>query len=220
MLVKGLRVELGGRLVLEDVSLELSPGVTAVLGPNGSGKTTLLRTIIGMIRPKEGEVVLDGYDLSFVPAEVYPASLTVVNVLKSGKRRGEYEKYVKLLGIEGLLYRDFSTLSTGQKKLVLIAKALAEGDLVVMDEPLSGLDPRNRKLLLEVILSLKGEKSFLMTSHELELLRYSDRVVVMKEGRVVFSGPTRELTEEAIYEVYGVRVKKVVQGDDVIFCVD
>jgi iron complex transport system ATP-binding protein len=220
MLVKGLRVELGGRVVLEDVSLELSPGVTAVLGPNGSGKTTLLRTIIGMIRPKEGEVVLEGYDLSFVPAEVYPASLTVINVLKSGKRRGEYEKYVKLLGIEGLLHRDFSTLSTGQKKLVLIAKALAEGDLVVMDEPLSGLDPRNRKLLLEVILSLKGEKSFLMTSHELELLRYSDRVVVMKEGRVVFSGPTRELTEEAIYEVYGVRVKRVVQGDDVIFCVD
>ena len=206
MIVKGLRVKFGDKVILDDISFELKQGITMLLGPNGSGKTTLLRSIIGMIKA-EGEIDVDE-DLSYSPAEFYSPRMKVIEVLTAGKKKGEYIKYVKLLGIEKFLDRDFSTLSSGEKKLVLVAKALSEGNLVLMDEPFSNMDFANKYKLIKILNQLKEEKQFLITVHELDLVNYADEVLVLKRGRIVFKGSPKDLSEDLLSEVYEFKIRK------------
>lgn len=208
MIIKGLKVKLGKRLIIDDITLSFAEGINLVLGPNGSGKTTLLRTIIGMIKPSEGELKVEE-NLSFAPAEFYSPNMKVKDVILAGKKKGDYEKFVKMFDAENLLDRDFSTLSSGEKRLILIIKALAEGDLVIMDEPLSNLDIANRKRIIESILKLKEEKQFLITSHELEMINFADNIIIMKKGKVVYQGDKEGISEELLSSVYEVPVKKV-----------
>lgn len=224
MLVKNIKVELGGKEILSNVSFEARRGINVILGPNGSGKTTLLRVLIGMIKPKEGEVILDrGERLSYVPSEFFPATMRVSDVLLAGNKRGKIEDYIehtKTLGIYSLLDRDFFTLSSGEKRLVLISKALAEGNVVLMDEPLSNLDLSNKYKTLRLISEIKDEKTFLITSHELEVLDYADQVIVMKRGRVAYVGEPKELSEEVLSDVYNVKVKKYYLENRTFFKVE
>ena len=219
MLIYGLEVRLGGRTILTVDEVEVIDGINVVLGPNGSGKTTLLRAIIGAVKPSKGKVErIDGF--SYAPAEVFPASMPVREVLYSGKKRADYVKYAELLGISHLLDRDFSTLSSGERKLVLFAKALAEGNLVIADEPLSALDPKNTVKLIKVMESLRGQKAFLITSHDLDVVNIADKVVVMKEGKVIFQGSPSELTAEVLEEAYEAKVVEVRHGTKRIFYFD
>lgn len=144
MLIKGLSVKIRDRLILNEVGLEFIKGLNVILGPNGSGKTTLLRCIIGMIKPSEGRIEIEEKEKSYSPAEFFSAEMNVMDVLLAGGSKKDYMRYLKLLGIDNFINRNFSTLSTGEKRLVLIAKALAEGDLVLIDEPTSGLDLKNQ----------------------------------------------------------------------------
>ncbi|MBB5254908.1 ABC transporter ATP-binding protein [Sulfurisphaera ohwakuensis] len=208
MLVKGLKVKLGDKIILDNVTINLTNGINLIFGPNGSGKTTLLRTIIGMIKPLEGEI-LNEDKLSYSPSEFYSPSMKVIDVLLAGKKNGEYERFIKLLNLENLLQRDFLTLSSGEKRLIIIAKALAEGDLVIMDEPLSNLDIANRKKIIDVIISLKTERKFLITSHELDIINFADNVIVMKNGKVVYQGNKEGIDENLLSFVYEVPIKKI-----------
>ncbi|BFI74696.1 ABC transporter ATP-binding protein [Sulfurisphaera ohwakuensis] len=208
MLVKGLKVKLGDKIILDNVTINLTNGINLIFGPNGSGKTTLLRTIIGMIKPLEGEI-LNEDKLSYSPSEFYSPSMKVIDVLLAGKKNGEYERFIKLLNLENLLQRDFLTLSSGEKRLIIIAKALAEGDLVIMDEPLSNLDIANRKKIIDVIISLKNERKFLITSHELDIINFADNVIVMKNGKVVYQGNKEGIDENLLSFVYEVPIKKI-----------
>ncbi|BAB65855.1 ABC transporter ATP-binding protein [Sulfurisphaera tokodaii] len=208
MLVKGLKVKLGDKIILDNVTINLTNGINLIFGPNGSGKTTLLRTIIGMIKPLEGEI-LNEDKLSYSPSEFYSPSMKVIDVLLAGKKNGEYERFIKLLNLENLIQRDFFTLSSGEKRLIIIAKALAEGDLVIMDEPLSNLDIANRKKIIDVLISLKNERKFLITSHELDMINFADNVIVMKKGKVVYQGNKEGIDESLLSFVYEVPIKKI-----------
>ncbi|QIW23699.1 ABC transporter ATP-binding protein [Sulfolobus sp. S-194] len=208
MLVKGLKVKLGNKIILDNVTINLTNGINLIFGPNGSGKTTLLRTIIGMIKPLEGEVLNEDM-LSYSPSEFYSPSMRVIDVLLAGKKNGEYERFIKLLGLENLLQRDFFTLSSGEKRLIIIAKALAEGDLVIMDEPLSNLDIANRKKIIDILISLKNERKFLITSHELDMINFADNVIVMKKGKVIYQGNKEGIDESLLSFVYEVPIKKI-----------
>ncbi len=202
--------------MLKGVTLELKEGVNVILGPNGSGKTTLLRAIIGMVRPSEGEVEVNE-NKSYVPAEFFGVQMAVSDVLLSGgkKRLEDYLVYLDYLGIRDFLSRDFSTLSTGEKKLTLIAKALTEGDLVIMDEPTSGLDLRNSAKVLKVLKEVK--KTFLIATHDLNFLRVASWAVLLKEGSVVFQGNPRDIDAGTLSELYGTPVKKVEVNGEVHF---
>ncbi|BFH73896.1 ABC transporter ATP-binding protein [Sulfurisphaera javensis] len=217
MLVKGLKVKINGKIILDlDVALALSQGINLILGPNGSGKTTLLRTIIGMIKPYQGEIEKKE-ELSYSPSEFYSPNIKVKDVILSGKKKGEYEKFTKILDIETLLDRDFMTLSSGEKRKVIIAKALAEGDLVIMDEPFSNLDISNRKKIIDTLVSLKREKQFLITSHELDIVNFADNVIVMKKGKIVYQGDKEGITEELLSSVYETPIRKVSINDYTFF---
>ncbi|AHC51510.1 iron ABC transporter ATP-binding protein [Sulfolobus acidocaldarius SUSAZ] len=209
MIVKGLKVKLGKKIVLDNVNIELKPGITAILGPNGSGKTTLLKTIIGMIEPTEGKVIVNE-NLSYSPAEFYTVNMKTIDVILAGRKKGEYQKYIELFNIADLMENDFQNLSSGQKRLILIVKALGEGDVVIMDEPFANLDMKNRIIVLDALLKLKSEKNFIITSHELEVVNYADEIILIKKGKVVYLGSKENISDLILSEVYDVRIRSLV----------
>ena len=220
--MKGIKVNLGGKEILHGISFSTDGGINVILGPNGSGKTTLLRTLIGMIKPSEGEIQINKR-IAYVPSEFFPAQMKVRDVLLSGEKKRKIEDYLenaKLLGIETFLDREFSSLSSGEKRLTLICKALSEGDLIIMDEPLSNLDLANKMRIMKIMTEMAKRKEFLITSHELDVLNISNKVIIMKKGKVVYEGKPSDVTEEVLSEVYEVRIRKYEVDGKTFFFVE
>lgn len=217
MLISAIRVRLGGRLVLEDVGLEFTRGLNVILGPNGSGKTTLLRCIIGMLKPQAGSIRIEEGETSYAPAEYFGAEMSVLDVLLSGGSGRDYASYLEPFGLQAFLDRNFSSLSTGEKRMVLIAKALAEGDVVLMDEPTSGLDLKNQ-VKLRVILAGIKHKVIVASTHDITFAQGADRVTLLKSGRILAHGEAeRVLTEELLTQLYEVRVRRVSVDGHTLF---
>ncbi|WP_410545536.1 ABC transporter ATP-binding protein [Acidianus sp.] len=215
-------MKLGDREILHGISFSTEGGINVILGPNGSGKTTLLRTLIGMIKPTEGEIQINKR-ISYVPSEFFPAQMRVKDVLLSGEKKRKIEDYIenaKILGVEDFLDREFYSLSSGEKRLVLICKALTEGDLVIMDEPLSNLDLANKTRIMNIMKEVSKMKEFLITSHELDIINISNKVIIVKNGEVVYQGKPSDVTEEVLSEVYGVRIRKYEIDGKTIFVVN
>ncbi|AKA73782.1 ABC transporter ATP-binding protein [Saccharolobus solfataricus] len=212
--LKNISVKLGGKLILSNISFNAEKGINVILGPNGSGKTTLLRAIIGMVK-YDGQIKING-EISYVPAEFFSPNMRVVDVLKAGVKKANYELYAKELNVNKFLDRDFSTLSSGERKLVLIAKALAEADNVIMDEPLSNLDVKNKFLVMNILKKFY-DKTFLITSHELEILRYADKVIVINKGKLEYEGGLSDLSENLLSTVYGIKLRKIQLNGETFF---
>jgi zinc transport system ATP-binding protein len=217
----------GEEPVLEDVSLSLRPGeFVALVGPNGSGKSTLLRVLLGLLRPARGHVLLFGADprrlrerwrLGYVPQrpsvqEDLPA--TVEEVVATGRLsrsgwwrwpsradRVEVDHALESVGMDALRRRRLSELSGGQQQRAFIARAFAsEPDLLVLDEPVAGVDAESQRLFRESLIHLRREHgaAMLLVSHELGAVAQDlDRVVVLKR-RVLFDGPPGELAERGV----------------------
>lgn len=183
--------------------------VTGYLGPNGSGKSTTLKMITGLIEPTEGEILFDGrrihldpmryrQRLGYVPEEpqLYP-HLTGAEYLEMvGQLRGLGERvlaekidgFLRLLGLHEDRYVPISSYSKGMRQKVLLAAALLHNpDLVLLDEPFSGLDVSSALVLRELIRELAARgKTVIFSSHELETVeRVSARVIILHKGRVV-----------------------------------
>jgi zinc transport system ATP-binding protein len=215
--VRDASVTLEGRPVLRHVDLEVTEGETvALLGANGSGKSTLVRAAIGLVPLHDGQVELFGTPLSkfrewrrlgYVPQQSRASAgvpATVQEVVMSGRlshrpfvglaRRADHDAVAGAIARVGLVDRmrsPLAELSGGQQQRVLIARALAgDADLLVMDEPTSGVDHDNQESLAELIGGLVSEgASVLLVAHELGPMRtLVDRVVVLDDGRVVATG--------------------------------
>jgi iron complex transport system ATP-binding protein len=243
--VLGVTVEYPSVRALNGVSMDVYGGeLLGILGPNGAGKTTLLRCLYRAVKPVSGTIYLDGRSLeeySFselareiasAPTEIPPDfNLTVADIIMMGRhpyRRGgfslwEGEDDVRVvenvsaeLGISDLLNRRFSTLSSGQKRRVLIAKALAqEPRILLADEPTANLDLKYQVEVMEILRRVaRRGVSVIATFHDLNIAsRYCDRVVLMKDGRIFSMGrPAEVLTKPIIEEVYGIKVR-VVRGE-------
>lgn len=209
MLINAISVKLGDRLVLCEVGVEFVRGLNVILGPNGSGKTTLLRCIIGMLKPQTGEIEVEEGEKSYAPAEYFGAEMSVRDVLLSGNSRRDHKPYLELFGLQAFLDRNFSSLSTGEKRMVLIAKALAEGDVVLMDEPSSGLDLKNQVKLREALATVK-HKVLVVSTHDVSFAQAADRVALIKGGKIIAQGEAESvLTEDLLTQLYEVRVRRV-----------
>ena len=229
--VQGATVTLGGRPVLRDVDLEVAEGeVVALLGGNGSGKSTLVRAAIGLIPLDEGSVELFGtplaqfrawHRLGYVPQHsraVAGVPATVHEVVMSGRlsrrrfvglaRKADHDAVVGAVARVGLADRvrsPLADLSGGQQQRVLIARALAgDADLLVMDEPTSGVDHENQEALAELLGGLVHDgASLLLVAHELGPMRpLVDRAVVLRDGRVDYEGPVSGVTFEEHQQVH------------------
>jgi zinc transport system ATP-binding protein len=212
--------------VLRDVSLTVHAGeFVALVGPNGSGKSTLLRLLLGSLVPDAGHVRIfgerparfrDRWRLGYVPQRPEIASevpATVEEIVTSGRlSRGWWRKLgradrdavrhaVESVGLEELGARPVNTLSGGQQQRAFIARAFAsEPDLLVLDEPIAGIDAESQRRFRGSITHLIREHhaGVLLVSHELSAVAEDiDRVIVLK-GRVLFDGPPAELTRGGV----------------------
>jgi ABC-2 type transport system ATP-binding protein len=205
---------------VRDVSFVLRAGeVLGYLGPNGSGKSTTVKMVIGLMKPTKGHVFFNGrkiYDdlpgyraqLGYVPeeAQVYTHLSGLEYLQLVGRLRGMEERLIeakarallKLLSLEAAQYSALSDYSKGMKQRVLIAAALLhDPKLIVLDEPLSGLDAVTAKLCKDLLVLLAKEgKAILYISHVLEVVeRVCDRVIVLSKGNVVADAAPGELTK-------------------------
>jgi zinc transport system ATP-binding protein len=223
----GVSYSYGRDRVLDGVDIELRAGeFVALVGPNGSGKSTLLRCLLGLLRPESGTVRLFGEDprelhdrwrLGYVPQRPFldrdmPASVEEVvaagRLAKTGwwrRQRAADRQAVahamESVGLLSLRNRRVRELSGGQQQRVFIAKAFAsEPELLVLDEPVAGVDAESQRLFRESLTHLGAEHSatVFLVSHELGAVAQDiDRVIVLKH-RVLFDGTPAELTETGV----------------------
>lgn len=236
----GLSFKRGQQTVLEGVDLSLSSGdMLALLGVNGAGKTTLLRCLLGLLKPSEGQVTLEGKALSdwprhqlarhlaYVPqAHVAPFPFSVREVVALGRLphqrllQAETQADAEAVGlaleqlsITALAQRPYTELSGGERQLTLIARALAQGArLLIMDEPVSGLDFGHQIRLLRHLERLAAQGyGILQTTHYPDhALAYANRVAVLHQGRIEADDvPTQVITVERIRRLYQIDVEIV-----------
>ncbi|MCE4603032.1 MAG: energy-coupling factor ABC transporter ATP-binding protein [Desulfurococcales archaeon] len=190
-----LRLEDVWARILQGVSLEVDGGVVAILGPNGSGKTTLLRVIAGLLKPERGRVEAPsrvGASWQNPYFSFHKQSVTEELEEMVGSRERALD-VLKSYGLGELAGRSPFTLSMGQARLLSILLAALWGpELVVVDEPTSGLGPRERGMVSRLISSLTS--TILIATHDLDFaLEVSDRVIVLDKGRIVLDNPSPEV---------------------------
>jgi zinc transport system ATP-binding protein len=225
--VDGVAFAYGRETVLEDVTFSVAPGeFVALVGPNGSGKSTLLRIAVGLVAPDAGAARLFGEPaarfrdrrrLGYVPQRPTLAAgvaATVEDVAAAGRlagrrwlgprRSGDREPVERALADVGLLElrsERISELSGGQQQRAFIARALAgEPDLLVLDEPVAGVDVESQRLFRASLLALVRDRggAVLLVSHELGAVADAlDRVVVLKRT-VRFDGPPADLAAQGV----------------------
>ncbi len=229
-----LKVKLGARQVLDGLSVAFEPGcVNVIIGPNGAGKSTLLACLAGLRKPDAGEVKLGEAALLSIPPRqralrlallpqhsdvAWPIDVRTLVGLGRIPHQGPFgprpedlaaiDRALLASGLQDMAARKVPTLSGGERSRALIARALAgEPDWILADEPMTGLDPRHALDAAELFRKLAGEgMGVILTLHDLHLAaRVADRVVVVKEGRVMAEGEAGEvLSEGVIGRVYGV----------------
>ena len=221
--------------VLEGVSFAAQKGeFLSVLGPNGAGKSTLFRCLLGGIDGYSGSIELDGREvrglsrrelaarIAYIPQIHRPTfGYSVLDTALMGLTRelspfrspsAEQEKRameaLEQVGVAHLARRNFATLSGGEQQLVLIARALCQrSDVLLMDEPTSSLDYGNQLRVLQRVSELAGQGyTVILSTHDPQhALRFSRRVLALRDGRVAAFGDTREvLTETLLRRLYGV----------------
>jgi ABC-2 type transport system ATP-binding protein len=216
--LRGVTKRYTGIPVVSDVNFIAAAGeVTGYLGPNGSGKSTTLKMITGLIEPSEGEILFNGVPISrnrtahkqrlgYVPEEphLYP-HLTGAEYLEMvGQLRGlpdpevahKTSGFLRLLGLTGDRNVPISSYSKGMRQKILLAAALLHNpDLVLLDEPFSGLDVNSALVLRGLIRELAARgKVVLFSSHELDTVeRVSSRIVILHKGRIVANDSIEQL---------------------------
>lgn len=221
--VEDLTASYGYQPVLWDIDVDIEEGsLTAIVGPNGAGKSTLLKSILGFLKPLSGAITLYGLPLkdvlnrlAYVPQRAsvnWDFPITVFDVVLMGRysslgwfhRPGNEDKKLALdaleeMKISDLKDRQISELSGGQKQRVFIARALCQNaQLILMDEPLAGVDKTSEKIIMDKMKALQKEgKTIVCVHHDLQTLRdYFDHVVLINR-KVIAYGPIQDvLTQE------------------------
>ncbi len=225
--IKELNVKVENKVILDISNISFRPGIHAVIGPNGAGKTTLLNVLAGIITPPDSSVSVCGQKpehsrdiIGYLPAmPMVDLLATVENVIEAGLYRARtvnstenIYKYSKKLGVDRLLTRRFSTLSSGEQKLVCIARVLAREPLILLlDEPFSFLDVSNQVKIFKTIESYTSENNAIsiITTHEIHYIDLFDTVTLLKKGRLLYSGMPSELRSELLSEAYGITVREL-----------
>ncbi|AXG81817.1 ABC transporter ATP-binding protein [Streptomyces paludis] len=237
---RGITVGYGARTVIDDLDVAIPTGmITTIIGPNGCGKSTLLRTLTRLLRPADGTVVLDGEDiaglktrdvakkLGLLPqAPVAPEGLTVADLVARGRHphqswlrqwssddAGVVQRALAMTGVSELAGRPVDSLSGGQRQRVWISMTLAQGtDLLLLDEPTTYLDLAHAIDVLDLVDGLRESgRTVVMVLHDLNLAtRYSDHLIVMRDGSILAQGHPREvITAESLYEAFGLRAQVI-----------
>lgn len=229
----GLEVRFGDHVALSELDLVVpSASSLAVIGPNGSGKSTLLSVLAGIIEPTSGSASVSGPTPAFVlqstevdrslPITVRDTvSLARYATLGLFKRfstadREAVDRSLDRLGVGELADRQLHDLSGGQRQRVLVAQGLAQkADVLLLDEPVTGLDVTSRAIILEVVdAEVADGRTVVMTTHDLEEARLCDQVLLLDTTPVAVGRPAEVLTEEHLRRAFGGRFMRV--GDQLV----
>jgi len=203
--------------------LEIPRGMFGLLGPNGAGKTTLLRIVATVLAPDRGEVRVLGHDpasadgrlairrrLGYFPQEPgYYTNLSAfdfvdyIAILKEmtdrRARRDEVRRVLTEVGLDDVMHKRIKTLSGGMRRRVIVAQALlGDPELLVLDEPASGLDPEQRLRFRETVSAVAEQHTVLLSTHQTDdVTALCQRVVVVDHGRILHDGTPESLVEQA-----------------------
>ncbi|HXG54352.1 MAG TPA: ABC transporter ATP-binding protein [Vicinamibacterales bacterium] len=227
----GVSVIYGANRALKNVSASFARGAVGLLGPNGAGKSTMLKSLLGFVKPSEGRMTVLGMDVAEAPLAIrarigympendahIPGMNAVSFVAYCGQLAGlpsvdamqRAHEVLYYVGLGEARYRNIDTYSTGMKQRIKLAQALVhDPDLLFLDEPTNGMDPKGRDEMLELIRDLGHNKNvnLILSSHLLPDVEFTcDHVIVMDKGQVVAQGPIDELKGPA-GRVFELRVK-------------
>src|SRR6187397_2510036 len=224
-------VAYGANTALRDVSAVFPTGAVGLLGPNGAGKSTMLKSLLGFIPPTAGRLEVLGLNVADRPLDVrarlgympendghIPGMNAVTFVAYCGELAGlprtdamqRAHEVLFYVGLGEARYRNVETYSTGMKQRIKLAQALVhDPDLLFLDEPTNGMDPKGRDEMLDLIRDLSRNKgvNLILSSHLLPDVEHTcDHVVVMDKGAVAAAGPIATLKEHG-GRVFEMRVK-------------
>jgi ABC-2 type transport system ATP-binding protein len=221
---------------LKNINLQIFEGeILGLLGPNGSGKSTLLKLILGMLKPDTGKIIVYGYDVTkdalnvrkitgYVPEDprLYEF-LTgmeyldfICNVFGVNDTNLVYD-YLKIFDIYEKKDEMISSYSLGMKrKLSIIAALIHKPKLLLLDEPLNGLDPKSARIFKDILFELKERTTIIFSTHILEIAQaICDKIVILDKGQIVSLGSLKEILEIAKNKSLEEYFLKVTGGEDI-----
>jgi ABC-2 type transport system ATP-binding protein len=238
--LEGVTVTYGNNRALRDVTSSFAAGAVGLLGPNGAGKSTMIKSLLGFIVPQGGRLRVLGLDVAEAPLDIRarvgympesdahnPGMNAVSFVAYCGELAGlprvdamqRAHEVLFYVGLGEARYRNVETYSTGMKQRIKLAQALVhDPDLLFLDEPTNGMDPKGRDEMLELIRDLAHNKgvNLILCSHLLPDVEYTcDHVVVMDKGAIAASGPIAALKQPR-GRVYELRVKTAGELDQFV----
>lgn len=219
----------GRKIAVDCVSAALKPGVYGLLGANGAGKTTLMRMMCAILESTSGEVLLDGkeitsmgasyrnvlgylpQDFGYYPGYTAQEFLMYVSALKGIPKNIAKKRVAELLeevGLGDAANKKIKTFSGGMKQRVGIAQALLNNpDILILDEPTAGLDPKERVRFRNLLSDYAGDKIVILSTHIVsDIEAIADEVLLMKKGKFVLQGNVPDLTKKAEGKVWELTV--------------
>ena len=243
--VKNLSFAYGKREILRDVSFRAESGeIVGILGNNGAGKSTLVTCLNRILKPKSGKIILNGKDaetlskrelaryISYVAQKNEQTQTTVFDSVLLGRKPyikwsigqediAVCDEMIERVGLSDMKLRALDELSGGELQKVMLARALVQQPKVLLlDEPTSNLDPKNQYEMMKLVRQVADEKNItvLVVIHDLSLaMRFCDKFLLMKDGKVFIYGDKSVLTDENIFPVYGMHAYiEKLHGVDVV----
>lgn len=214
--IKNVSKSYGDKKVVDNISLEISkPGVYGLLGTNGAGKTTTIRMLLGILKKDSGEITWNGKEVErkhvnfgYLPEErgVYPKVNVYTQLMYFAKLKGMKEEkadeaikyWMKRLEVEEYMNMTAEKLSKGnQQKIQFITAVVHDPELIVLDEPFSGLDPVNTEIIRNVILELiKKGKYIIMSAHQMSVVEeFCTDILILNKGKTVLQGNLKQIKE-------------------------
>ncbi|AFK22420.1 ABC transporter ATP-binding protein [Pyrococcus sp. ST04] len=233
-----------GKKILDNINLKVEEGeFLAILGPNGAGKSTLLKCMAGILKC-EGDIEVMGKEISsytrnelakiisYVPQKVMPTFLRVFDMVLLGRRpymgltpsKRDLEivnNVLRIMGIKHLSTRPTKSLSGGELQKVAIARALAQDTpIILLDEPTNNLDPKSQIQVMELLKELAREnRTVVAVMHDINLaLRFAERFVFIRDGKVVGVLPKGELNEEIFKSTFDLNVEFIKATNGSLLC--
>lgn len=237
---QGLSKSYGSFPAVLDVTFRLEPGqVLGYLGPNGSGKSTTVKMLTGLLQPTRGQVTQDGEDiqknlveyrkrLGYVPEEanLYPyltgeEYLEMIGTLRAmpgSRRKTRIDALLQLFALAPHRYVTVGSYSKGMRQRILLIGALMDNpDVLILDEPMSGLDVTSSLVLKSLIQSLSARgKAIFFCSHVLEVVeKICSKLIILRKGQVIAYGPTREVLQSIGQSTLEATFLQLVENRDV-----
>lgn len=206
LVIKDLYKKIGNKVLLDNVNMQVNKNsIVAIVGPNGSSKTTLMKAIMGLVKVDSGSIMFNekemiksldmmSKEISFLPSVNHlQQSLSVtdhINLFKKvNKIKDDYvNKLIEMLNMKDYLSKKVAYLSVGMKQALLVALSFThKGSIVIIDEPMSGLDPIRRRYFIEFLKKESKKRTILFSSYVLnEVFKVADKIYFSKEGKIIY----------------------------------